>query len=74
MTTVCFYKDGKVSLTMLRLKIYVNNGIKMSKQSLILKDEAPSKPTHLEGLRCFMALLTSVADIDVIGKKSVMIE
>jgi hypothetical protein len=37
-TAVCFHEDGKVSLAMLRLNIYVNNGIKMSEQPLIIKD------------------------------------
>lgn len=41
-TAICFYKDGKVLCAILRLKIYVNNGIKMSEQSLILKDGMPS--------------------------------
>jgi hypothetical protein len=35
---VCFHKDRKVSLATVRLKIYVNNGIKMSEQPLIIND------------------------------------
>jgi hypothetical protein len=34
-TALSFHKDGKVSLAMLRLKIYVNNGIKMSEPLII---------------------------------------
>jgi hypothetical protein len=49
-TAVCSPKDGKVSFPSLRLKIYVNNGIKMSEQPLIINYETLSEPTHLDFL------------------------
>jgi hypothetical protein len=67
-TAVCFRKDGKVSLATLRLKMYVNNGIKMSEQPLIINDGIRSIPTHLDGVRRFIALLTSAAEIGAVGK------
>jgi hypothetical protein len=65
-TAVCFHKDGKVSLATLRLKIFVNSGIKMSEQPLIMNGEIPSKPEHLDCLRRITALLTSAAEIDAV--------
>jgi hypothetical protein len=38
----------------------------------MINDGIPSKPTHLEGFRCFIALLTSAAETGAIGKKSVV--
>jgi hypothetical protein len=35
-----------------------------------MNDEIPSRPTHLEGLRRLIALLTSAAEIGAVGKKS----
>jgi hypothetical protein len=69
-TAVCFHKDGKVALVTLRLNICVNRGINTSKQPLIMKDGIPSSPTHLEGLRHLIALLTSATEIGAVGKKS----
>jgi hypothetical protein len=66
-TAVSFHKDGKVPFPSLRLKIYVNNGIRMSEQPLIIHDEMPSKPTHLDGLRRFIAPLTSGAEMRAVG-------
>jgi hypothetical protein len=62
-TAVCFHKDGKVSLATLRLKIYVEDGINMSEEPLIISDGMPSKPTHFYCLRRFIALLTFAAEI-----------
>jgi hypothetical protein len=73
-TAVCFHKDGKVSLATLRLKLYVNNGIKMSEQPLIIKNGMPSKATHLDDLRRFIALLTSAREIGAVGKENVVTE
>jgi hypothetical protein len=66
----CFHKDGMVTPVTLRLKIYVNKGIKISEPPLIVKDGIPSNPTQLEGLRRFIALLTSAAEIGAVGNKS----
>lgn len=49
-TAVSINKDGKVSLTTLRLSVYVSTGIKILEQPLMLKDGIPSNPTHLDGL------------------------
>jgi hypothetical protein len=58
-----------------KVEIYVNNGIKMSEQPLIINDLTVSKPTHLGGLRRFIALLTSAAETGAVGKYiSVMTE
>jgi ABC-type tungstate transport system substrate-binding protein len=38
----------------------------------MINDGIPSKPTHLEGFRRFIALLTSAGEIGAVGKKSVM--
>jgi hypothetical protein len=73
-TAVCFHKDGRDSLATLRLKTYVNSGMKLSQQHLIINDGIQSKPTHLDGLRRFIALLTSATEIGAIGEKSVVIE
>jgi hypothetical protein len=35
-----------------------------------MKDGMPSSPTHLDGLRGLIALLTSAAEIGAMGKKS----
>jgi hypothetical protein len=35
-----------------------------------MKDGMPSSPTHLEGLRRLIALLTSDAEIGAVGKTS----
>jgi hypothetical protein len=35
-----------------------------------MNDGIPSSPTHLEGLRGLIALLTSPAEIGIVGKKS----
>jgi hypothetical protein len=50
--------------------VCVNSGIITSEQPLIMKDGMPSSPTHLEGLRRSVALLTSAAQIGTMGKKS----
>jgi hypothetical protein len=38
-----------------------------------MNDGIPSNPTHLEGLRRLIALLTSAAEIGAVGNKSVII-
>jgi hypothetical protein len=43
--------------------LYVNNEVKVSEQPLIINYGIPSKQTHLGGLRRFIALLTSAADM-----------
>jgi hypothetical protein len=37
-TTVCFHRDGNVSLVALRLKIQVSKGTNILKRPLIIKD------------------------------------
>jgi hypothetical protein len=69
-TAVCFHKNGKVTLVKLRWKIWVNIGIKISEQPLIIKAEIPSNTKHLQGIRRLLALLTSTAEMEVVGKKS----
>jgi hypothetical protein len=73
-TAVCFHKDGKVSLATLRLKLYVNNGIKVTEQHLLINNGMPSIPTHLDDLRRFIALLTSAAEIGAVSKENVVTE
>jgi hypothetical protein len=65
---VCFHKEGKVALVTIKLK--VNSGVNTSEQPLIMKAGIPSSPTHLEGLSRLIALLTSAAEIEAVGKKS----
>jgi hypothetical protein len=57
-----FPQRREVTLVKLRLEIKVNKGVKISEQPLITNDGIPSKPTHLEGLRRLIALLTSAAE------------
>jgi hypothetical protein len=38
----------------------------------MINDGIPSKPTHLEGFRRFIALLDSAAETGAVGKKSVV--
>jgi hypothetical protein len=71
-TAVSFHKDKNVSLDTLRLNMYVSNGIKTSEQPLMINDGIPSKPTHLDGFRRFIALLTSAAETGAVGKKPVL--
>jgi hypothetical protein len=71
---VCFHKDEKVSLATLRLKIYINYGVKIFEQPFIINDGIPFKLTHLDGLRHFTALLTTAAEIGAAGETSVMTE
>jgi hypothetical protein len=59
-----------VTLVTQRLNVCVNSGINTSEQPLIMKDGMPSSPTHLEGLRHLIDLLTSAAEIGAVGKKS----
>jgi hypothetical protein len=44
----------------------------MSEQPLIINDRIASKPTHLDGLRRFIALLTSAGQTGSVGIKSVV--
>jgi hypothetical protein len=46
----------------------------MSEQSLMINDGIPSKPTPLDSLRCFIALLNSAAEIGTKGNKPIMTE
>jgi hypothetical protein len=58
----------EVLLATLRLKIYVNIGINMSEQPLIINDGRLSGPTDSDGLRLFIVLMTSAAETGSVGK------
>jgi hypothetical protein len=46
----------------------------MSEQPLIINYGIPPKPTNLDGLRRFVALLTSAAEIGAVEKEFVVTE
>jgi hypothetical protein len=69
-TAVCFHKNGKVALDIIRLNILVKNGINTSEQHLIINDGIPSSPTHLGGKRRLKVPLTLAAEIGTMRKMS----
>lgn len=62
---VCFNKERKILPAMIRLKLHVINGIKMSGQPLIINDGVPSEPT----VGRFVVLLTAAREGENLAEK-----